>query len=319
MTAAASKVAAPALKRLRLEHRDVVLAGGHRVGVSSCGEGIPFVMIHALGGEGMLYARQLTRIASLGFRAVAVDIAGHGRSGGLVRRGWRWSPYVDLHRRALDTLEIDQAVLAGHSMGGKIAVEIAALEPQRALAVLAINAPIGRLYDAVTASFRRLPVLLPVGAGLLATDIAGTTVRARREMARNVALGDLGRQRLSSLGSVLRAFVATISDCSSARQLRQLRDHQVPTVVIHGDRDLAVWFASSRLAAEDADATLVRIHGGGHVWLLEDADTLPAVFAGLLDEGLLGRVETPAGAVVPSAPARQRWSIDRRPSSAARQ
>src|SRR3546814_20468527 len=63
----------------RLRRREVILADGHRVGLSMCGEGVPLVVVHGIMAEGMLYARTLRRIAGLGFRVIAVDSAGHGR------------------------------------------------------------------------------------------------------------------------------------------------------------------------------------------------------------------------------------------------
>lgn len=300
---------------LRMEVRDLVLPDGHRVGVAACGEGVPFVMIHALGGEGMVYARTLTRIARLGYRVIAVDSAGHGRTAGLGGGGWRWEPYVDLHRRVLDALDLDAAVLAGHSMGGKLAVDLAARDPGRALAVLAINAPIGQIYDTATTVFRRLPPLLPIGAALLAADIGSAALRSRRETITNAALSQqrLAR-RLALAGNVPGAFAATISDGTSTARLRTLRDHAVATVVIHGD--LAVWYRTARAAAHSADATLVRVHGAGHIWLLEDPDTLAGIVAGLAADGVLplGTGRDPAG--IDDLPAaRHRWSIDRRPNS----
>src|SRR3546814_17670806 len=86
--------------------------------------------------EGMLYARTLRRIAGLGFRVIAVDSAGHGRTAPLGVGGFRWRSYVDLHRRVLDHLGIEQAVLLGHSMGGRIGVDVAAAGVDRVLAVI---------------------------------------------------------------------------------------------------------------------------------------------------------------------------------------
>lgn len=65
--------------------------------------------------------------------------------------------------------------------------------------------------------------------------------------------------------------------------LHRLAADAVPVVVIHGDRDLVTWFASGRSAARAANGTLVRVERGGHSWLLEDADTLPAIVGSLLD------------------------------------
>ena len=127
----------------RLKRRTIRLDDGHRVGLAICGEGVPLVMVHGIIAEGMLYARTLRRLAGMGFRVIAVDSAGHGRTDGLGRRGWDWSNYIELHERVMDHLGIERAVLMGHSMGGRVVVDLASRQPERAIAVIPINAAIG--------------------------------------------------------------------------------------------------------------------------------------------------------------------------------
>src|SRR3546814_14176056 len=92
---------------------------------------------------GMLYPRTLRRVAGLGFRVIAVDSAVHGRTAPLGRGGFRFGSYVDLHRRVLNHLGVEQAPMVGHSMGGRLVVDLAAAEPDRALGVIPVNAAIG--------------------------------------------------------------------------------------------------------------------------------------------------------------------------------
>ena len=268
----------------RLRRRTVVLDDGHRVGVSICGDGVPLVMVHGIIAEGMLYARTLRRLAGMGFRVIAIDSAGHGRSAPLGTSGWRWDAYVDLHERVLDELGIRRAVLMGHSMGGRIVVDLAARRPERAIAVVPIDAAIGRPFDLMTKAIRYAPPLLPLGIALLVVDTACSGVRGRRQMgsvARLAAPSLLDRAR--AVPSLVPAFAATLRPRSSTAMLEALRDAGVPVVVLHGDRDLVTWFAAGRAAATAAGGHLVRVEGGGHSWLLEDADTLPAIVASLLD------------------------------------
>lgn len=284
----------------RLRRREIVLPDGHRVGLSVCGEGVPLVVVHGIMAEGMLYARTLRRIAGLGFRVIAVDSAGHGRTAPLGVGGFRWRSYVDLHRRVLDHLGIEQAVLLGHSMGGRIVVDVAAAEPERVLAVVPVNAAIGGGFDRFTRLGRYVPGLLPLGIGLLGADIASTVVRTRRDagaLARLAApsLGD----RLRALPSLPAAFVATIGDQGSDRRLRALREAGVPAIVVHSNRDLAIWYPFARDAAAAAGAMLVTVDDAGHSWMLEDPDSLPAMLAELLD-----------GPIGEAIDARARGSID---------
>ena len=64
----------------------ITLDNGHEVGVAVCGRGVPLVVVHGFSAEGILYAQTLSRIVSLGFKVVAIDVAGHGATLGLPRR-----------------------------------------------------------------------------------------------------------------------------------------------------------------------------------------------------------------------------------------
>jgi pimeloyl-ACP methyl ester carboxylesterase len=290
----------------RLRRRTIELDDGHRVGISICGEGVPLVIVHGVIAEGMLYARTRRRLAGAGFRVIAVDSAGHGRTRGLGRRGWTWEHYVDLHDQVLDHLGIERAVLVGHSMGGRIVVDLAARRPERAVAVLPINAAIGGLWDKLTATAKYVPPLFGLGVGLLVTDTAISALQGRAQM------GSLARlaapslaERIRSAPSLPAALFATMRAQGSIETLRSLGDAGVPVVVLQGDRDLTIWYPNARQAAEAAGGTLVRIEKGLHSWLLEDADSLPAVIASLLD-GVLGaalaeRVDSVAGCYGPEA------------------
>ena len=290
----------------RLRRRVIELEDGHRVGISICGDGVPLVMIHGVIAEGMLYARTLRRLAGAGFRVIAIDSAGHGRSAGLGRKGWGWDAYVDLHHQVLDHLGIEKAVLVGHSMGGRIVIDLAARRPERTIAVLPINAAIGGWWDKLTAAAAVVPPLFPLGVGLLVTDTAISALQGRAHM------GSLARlaapslvERIRSAPSLPAALFATMRAQGSIDTLRSLGEDGVPVIVLHGDRDLTIWYPNARQAAEAAGGTLVRIERGLHSWLLEDADTLPAIIGTLLD-GVLGeaideRVPSVAGCYGPEA------------------
>jgi len=273
----------------RLRRRTITLEDGHRVGLSVCGEGVPLVMIHGVIAEGMLYARTLRRLAGAGFKVIAIDSAGHGRTGGLGRRGWSFEHYIDLHDQVLEHLGIERAVFVGHSMGGRVVVDLAARRPERAIAVIPINAAIGGTWEELTGATRFLPLLFPLGVGLLVTDAAISALQGRKEMGHVARLAAPSLlQRVRELPSMPAALFATLAARGSIDTLRALGDDGVPVIVLHGDRDMAIWFNNARQAAKAAKGTLVRIERGLHSWLLEDADSLPSIVGSLL-ETTLGR------------------------------
>lgn len=158
----------------RLARHTIELADGHRVGVSVCGRGVPIVLVHGYTAEGMLYAQTLSRIVTAGFKVVAIDVADHGSTQGLPTGGRNFEEYTKLLGRAVDELGIHKAVFAGHSMGGRLVTELAAREPERALAVILLDAIVGEPWDRIVAASRFNPLLLVGIGGILLADSLST-------------------------------------------------------------------------------------------------------------------------------------------------
>lgn len=146
----------------RLARHTFVMADGHRVGVAVAGRGVPLVVVHGFTAEGFLYAQTLHRLVSTGFKVVAIDLAGHGGSQGLPRGFGRLGDYAELLSRCLDELGITSAVLAGHSMGGRVVAQLAARHPDQAVAVLLIDAIVGDEWDTLVNVARVFPPVLGV-------------------------------------------------------------------------------------------------------------------------------------------------------------
>src|SRR5438105_12938067 len=117
----------------------VTLDNGHEVGVAVSGRGVPLVVVHGFSAEGILYAQTLSRITSLGFKVVAIDVAGHGATLGLPTGAGTLSRYTELVGMALNHLGVEKAVLAGHSLGGRLVTELAANHHVQATAVIILG------------------------------------------------------------------------------------------------------------------------------------------------------------------------------------
>jgi pimeloyl-ACP methyl ester carboxylesterase len=282
----------PLVEVPRLARHEIVLDDAHRVGVAVCGQGLPVVLVHGFTAEGILYAQTLSRLVRMGFKVVAIDVAGHGGTQGLPTDGANLDAYVRLLRQVLDELGIRAAVLAGHSMGGRLVAQLAAERPDRAIAVVLIDAAVGDTWDRLIDVSRFAPPVLVGVALLLACDTLSTLpwLRDPRQAAK------LGRLVVPTLlGHVVKPWrllgpaVSLIRSSGTAGMLEQLGDSRIPVVVIHGDRDIAVPYRTAVDAARRSQGTLVTIKGGTHSWVLKDPETLPAVVAQLLD-GPLARV-----------------------------
>jgi pimeloyl-ACP methyl ester carboxylesterase len=274
----------------RLARHEITLPDGHQVGVAICGRGVPLVVVHGFSAEGILYAQTLSRLVDLGFKVIAVDTAGHGGTLGLPTNAQSMESYAQLLGRILDHLGVRQAVLVGHSMGGRLVTELAAAQPERAIGVVLLDAIVGDTWDRMVNLFRVFPPLL-VGVGTALVLDTVTTVPWFRDPRQAIKLGRLVGPTLT--GHARRPWrllgpAASIMRSTGTRpMLDKLREERVPVFVVHGDRDIAVPIRTAKDAARRARGDLVVVHKASHSWLLKDPESLPAIMHALM-RGRLG-------------------------------
>ena len=271
----------------RLRSHSLRLSDGHRVGVTVGGRGIPLVVAHGFSFAGGLYVQSLSRLASMGFRVLAVDLAGHGNTAGLGAQGWGLTGYRRFLGRVLDELGVGRAVLCGHSLGGRLVVELAAAEPQRAMALLLVDAAVGEAWDDLAAFACWNPALLGVVGATLAADTLQTLFGTGDQglKLQGLAIPQATANALAPWKLVAPALAVLLS-ARSTLTLTRLERIGLPVFVLHGDRDQVVPVSAARDAARRAGGELVLVHEAAHSWLLEDPETLRSIVAELLGNGL---------------------------------
>jgi pimeloyl-ACP methyl ester carboxylesterase len=224
-----------------------------------------------------------------GFKVIAIDMAGHGSTQGLPANAGRLGDYAELMGRAIEELGIRSAVLAGHSMGGRIVAQLAAQRPDQAVAVLLVDAIVGDPWDLMVNIFRVNPLLLGALGAAMAVDTASTAPVLRDpeqavKLARLFAPTLVGH--LVAPWRIVGPGVSILRSTGSAGILDELARERVPTFVIHGDRDLFVPICTARSAAKRSGGQLVTVKGATHSWPLKDPETLPAIVSALLEDQL---------------------------------
>ncbi len=87
------------------------------------------VCIHGVAQHGGVFRDLAERLAARGYSVIAVDLRGHGESGR--EPPWNNATHVQDLLETIDSLGIEIAVWIGHSFGGRLATEVAALDPDR--------------------------------------------------------------------------------------------------------------------------------------------------------------------------------------------
>jgi pimeloyl-ACP methyl ester carboxylesterase len=223
----------------------------------------------------------------MGFRVLAVDLAGHGGTDGLGARGWGLDGYRRLLSQALDELGVERAVLCGHSLGGRLLADLAAAEPDRAIGLILVDAAVGRAWDDLASFAVWNPALLGVIGATLAADTVQTLFMTGDQglKLQGLAIPQATANTLAPWRLVAPAL-SVLTSSRSTLTLARLEEEQVPVFVLHGERDQVVPVAAARDAARRTGGELVLVHGAAHSWLLEDPETLRWIVADLLGDGL---------------------------------
>ena len=87
------------------------------------------ILIHGFGEGGYIWDNFAPSIAKL-FQTLAVDLRGHGDSSWHPRGEYDVEGHVADVIQVIDALRIKRFVLIGHSLGGEIALRIAAVRPE---------------------------------------------------------------------------------------------------------------------------------------------------------------------------------------------
>lgn len=112
--------------------------GAHLHYIDWGGEGRNVVLLAGIGGTAQLY-RGLAPILAEKFRVVALTRRGHGRSD-RPESGYDNDTAVDDIRRFFEHLEIQRAILIGHSWAGLEMTRFCALHPERVAAIVYLDA-----------------------------------------------------------------------------------------------------------------------------------------------------------------------------------
>lgn len=106
--------------------------------------GLTLLALHTAGQSGVQWRHALPGLTDLGYRVVVPDLPGHGHSepaphGAVTDLPW----YADWLVRVLDALDLDNPVVVGCSIGGKIAQDLAVRHRGRLTAAISMCAEAG--------------------------------------------------------------------------------------------------------------------------------------------------------------------------------
>jgi len=251
----------------------VITSDGTQIFYTDWGSGRPVIFSHGWPLNADSWEAQMLFLASNGFRCIAHDRRGHGRSS----RPWNGNEmdtYADDLATLIETLELREAVLIGFSTGGgEVARYIGRYGTERVAGVVLVSA-VPPLMLKTDDNPGGLPI--EVFDGIRAGSIADRA-RLFRELAdgpffgnnrpgADVSQGVRDTFWLQGMQSGHRNAYECIAAFSATDFRGDLAKFDVPTLVIHGDDDQIVPFeiGGKASAALIGGATLKIYPGAPH-------------------------------------------------------
>ncbi len=210
------------------------------------GEGAPLVLLHTLRTQLDMFQKVIPEL-SRHFRVIALDYPGHGFSD-IPRQEYSADFFVETIAAFLEEMNIENAVVAGESIGGSIALLLAARHNRRVKRVIAINP-----YDyAAGAGLRRSSWLANLIFGLNNIPILGATFQRLRMymIVRQIFLGGVFHkdafppQLLKEMNAVgnraghLRALMSLVRHWPGWEKARaEYGKIEIPALLLYGDHD----------------------------------------------------------------------------------
>jgi pimeloyl-ACP methyl ester carboxylesterase len=139
--AATSGIDDPA--RLRFES---VRTRWGRISTLAAGSGPPVLCLHGLGGTKASFLPTVAALADA-YRVIAIDLPGFGDSAKPLSAPYDAPYFARAATAVLDSLGIERAHLIGNSMGGRVAIEVALLEPERVNRLVLLSAALAWLRE----------------------------------------------------------------------------------------------------------------------------------------------------------------------------
>lgn len=242
--------------------------------ITDAGEGKPIVLIHGWPLSDEMYEYQYNDLVSKNFRVIGITLRGFGKSD---------KPYgaynYDVHaldmKRVLDKLDIKDAMLAGFSMGGAIAVRFVAAYNETQVSKLVLAGAAVPIWT----QRKDFPYNLPQNA---VDELIELNYKDRPKLLSNFAkiFSATETSLNDGIGNWLNAIGLSASSHATAECLVALRDTDlradlekitIPTLILHGKNDKICSFdLAEQMKAGIKGSHLVAFEKSGHSLFLEE-------------------------------------------------
>jgi pimeloyl-ACP methyl ester carboxylesterase len=263
----------------------------HNIGYVDTGSGDVLVLVHGFGGSTYSW-RNVIRAQASKYRVIALDLPGFGFSDKPVN-----DPQLYAHQQQaatvaafLDTLKVDQVSIAGHSMGGAVALLFALQYPQRVRNLILVDAAVrdkpGPSAPPIALFVQKLPgVSAAVSRAFASRKNGEKMLRSalyRKEVATPALLEGYVTPNMYHLSSKL---MMAVSEARSSATKPRLGEIRAPTLIIWGQHDPWISIKTAYVLQKGiVGSKLVVSPVSGHLPQEEDVDLFNHAMTSFLAE-----------------------------------
>jgi len=256
--------------------------------VSGPPNGELIVALHSLGMSGALWNLVAAQLAKFGYRVIAVDARGHGKSSAAPLKGAR--DWVEDLRTVVGTLRRDQPTTAGvhllgASMGSLQALEFALHDGDGILSLL-LASGFGHMDKELAAAKTKKLTEGPAAVGMPAW---GALYASETLITDDPAIHDMVRATVGSTS--LNAYTDAVRACYEPRS-GPIGSIDVPALVLWGEEDTKTpGELSEALTADLQSAEMKRIPAGGHLCMLDAPERFADEVARFIQKQVTARTD----------------------------
>ncbi|HMB21713.1 MAG: alpha/beta fold hydrolase [Chloroflexota bacterium] len=241
-----------------------VVINGIQLAYDRRGKGTPLVLLHGYPLDHHLWD-EVAPLLEDTFDLILPDLRGFGEST-TVDSFYAMEDFASDIAGLLDQLRIQKAAIAGHSMGGYVALAFARLYPERVLGLgLVASQAAADPPDRKEARYKSAAEVAEYGVASVVETMAPkfTTNKRLQDFARQ----SMEQQQPAAYISALKAMAERVDSTPI------LSSFVFPVVLIHGDADGLIPIDRAReVKAALPQAHLVEISGAGHMPMMENKE-----------------------------------------------
>jgi non-heme chloroperoxidase len=229
------------------------------------GSGRPVVLLHSMLMSSDMWQYQMLYLAEHGYRAIAYDRRGHGRSDD-PGAGYEFDTLADDLAAVLNALDLTDVTLVGHSMGGGEVVRYLTRHGDRRISRIALVGSTVPALDVDPADGAALLTRLRTQYGQWVEENAAASFGDQLPGCRIPPL-EKERTIRDWMSVSLQAAVACTATNVSADFRAEMRKIRMPALVVHGDHDAFAPFQTCGRRSADLipDSRLLLYRNGSHM------------------------------------------------------